>query len=735
MTAVNPEALEFALVRLSDGTLFERFALDFLSAYLPYNFVPAGHIHDRGIDGFERSYTRDDVQTFIYQISIQQDFRSKLIDSLEKLRQNKIKTEAFFYATNRLVKNKDTLIDELISKFKVPVTIWDIDWFKYHINDSEQTTNVYRIWIESNFHEYSRPGKSYELANLDGDPRLYVFLRQQTDRYGGAQPLDHILVDSLILFALEGTDPDKGILLTKDQILETIAGLVQFDSSTVRGLIEHRLQTLTAKPRRVNHHNRENAYCLPYETRIEIENRNLEDAAIADDFHTAAGSLLQTYLGDQQIPVDRAVSLIDEAIHTLFRDQGLEFADFVLHGEAATSIEKSLPDIIAAVVDRSAIGGSRIQVKRALLTTIRQIVYRGAPSQIEYLRRLSGTYMILFLLQCDPKLCVYFSSLASKLQVYVDNSIIVPALSEYFLEPHNRRHWNLLAGARAAGVSLVVNETIIDELAAHFRITKEAYDNYYAGNEDIFHEKFIPEILIRAYYYARDNGLVTDFYQYLDSFVSVQSGNIQQQLIAWLGHEFHLEFVSDESLDLTVDKSDLLKLTDALEKLKPTRQQAENDARLVLTVYALRKKRNETGEGGIFGYHTWWLSTDVKTQRAVNEVFGEKYHTSAYIRPDFLYNYVTLAPPKASIDEAFKTLLPSLVGVGLSAHLPEDVMSVIRQFIQEHAKRNPPRVKAILREMIDSLETDRLTPTRANIGTFLRKRGSDLSADDPASHH
>jgi hypothetical protein len=213
MIAIHPDALETALLRLSDGNLFERFAKAFLASYLGYDFIPAGGIHDKGIDGFERAHTRKDAGSFIYQISIDQDWRLKIIDSIQKLKDHKIKVDAFYYVTNRAVKNKEPLIDELVERFHVPVTIYDLDWFKFHVNSSEQTINAYRIWLESNFHEYTHPGKSFELADLTGDPRLFVFLRQEVDTYGNKQRLDAILVDSLILFALEGTDPDRGKLM------------------------------------------------------------------------------------------------------------------------------------------------------------------------------------------------------------------------------------------------------------------------------------------------------------------------------------------------------------------------------------------------------------------------------------------------------------------------------------------------------------------------------------------
>ena len=100
--------------------------------------------------------------------------------------------------------------------------------------------------------------------------------------------------------------------------------------------------------------------------------------------------------------------------------------------------------------------------------TIRDIVYNGTSEQKDFLGRLANTYMMLFLLQVDPKVTTYFGQMASELRVYVDNSIIIPALSEYYLSKNNRRYWDLLKKASDAGITLIVEEQIIEETGFSF---------------------------------------------------------------------------------------------------------------------------------------------------------------------------------------------------------------------------------------------------------------------------
>jgi hypothetical protein len=739
MKGVDPQAFEFALSKINDGLVFERFGLDFLAKVLGYNFIPAGGLQDRGIDGLEHTFNRDGLARTIYQLSIERSHRAKVRDTLDKLRANKIQHDRLVFVTNGRVEKKDALVDDMFERYKIPVTIYDADWFKVHVNDSEQTVSAYSVFVDSYLHEFAKPGKSYAVANLEGDPRLFVFLRHQVwDDYRPGTPVEELLADALILFALEGTDPDKGILRSREEILAEIAKHVKFDPSTLYPMIDQRLAHLSKKPRRINHHRQENKYCLPYQTRLEIQNRALRDLALYEVFKASTEEKLRHYMPEQAMDGADCYPLVEAVLHQVFCQQGLEFAEFVLHGEAAQAVEKSLPDITAQIVDNSSVPRSHVaQVKSSLLMAIREIVYNGTSSQAEFLTRLSRTYMMLFLLQCDPRLATYFRSMASKLRIYVCTSILIPALSEYYLDEKNKRYGNLLRGVRNAGANLLVNDTIIAELAAHFRMIRARFDGAYAGRESVYSEEpeilYVPEMMIRAYFYSRLRGNVSSFDEFLSAFVSPAMTQAEQQLIDWLAAEYGIEYVSDASLGVRISPGDEAALAQAIAEHKSALRKAQTDARLVLTVYALREMRNEAGAGGIFGYQTWWLSTDTSTDKAVKKVFPDRYQTSCCIRADFLYHYVSLAPSKTAADDAFKEMFPTLVGVSISYHLPAEAANVAHRFVKSHSTTNPARLRAILRELSDRIKTE---PTRANrvyVKHFLDEEREKLAATHTAS--
>lgn len=731
---INPKELESALGFITDGFVFEDLAQSFLSAVLGASFAPVGGLKDRGIDGLDHSFSRDGVERTIFQASIDAAPERKLNATLDKLQANKIPFDQVTYVTNQVFPDQDRFVDDVYSKHKKVVRIYDLRWFTANANYSQGTVNAYQSFVDTYLHKYQQPGTAYRVEDLQNDPRLFVFLRQQLDAERKDLAIDDILAESLILFALEDTDPDKGKFLTNAQIKDRIAQLIRFDPKLIHSKIDHVLANMSSKPdRRIKYDGRASAYCLAYEGRLEIQGRNLQEAALEAEFKRAVTDRLRKHLQGVGTRVSDLTALIDRTIHKLFYMQGLEFANFVHHNETDV-FEKSLPDVISAVVNESAVvAKNRESVKSALLMTVRDVVYNGTHDEKLFLQRLSNTYMVLFLLQVDPKLTTFFDSLASELEVFVGTSVLIPALSELYLESFNRRYWSLLKGAHSAGVTLRINDTILDELVDHFKKITQRYRDEFKDQEQLYlgdevQSLYIEDIMLRAYFYAKARGKVATFHDFIDQFVSPTLENARESLAEFLKVEFGIAHVSTRALDVTIDEHEAALLYDQLKSQKRGELQAERDSRFILTIFALREKNNETAGSGIFGYKTWWLSTDTITQRVVSRVFGTKYQVSCYIRPDFLYNYISLAPRRQEVDDAYLALFPSLIGVNIGFHLPDEVMRFVRERILQFRKYNKARLSAVLQELTNKVKSDTSFRTREKVEPWLDSRLREIEA-------
>jgi hypothetical protein len=184
--------------------------------------------------------------------------------------------------------------------------------------------------------------------------------------------------------------------------------------------------------------------------------------------------------------------------------------------------------------------------------------------------------------------------------------------------------------------------------------------------------------------------------------------------------------VSNSSLGVSRKKAEEDKLFERLKDYKSAPEKARNDARLILTLYAIREKQNESDSASIFGYKTWWLSKDTTTSKAVNEILAEKYPVSCYMRPDFLYNYISLAPRRAQIHESYRKMFPTLLGVNISFHLPNEIMECVYSCLKDHETRNPARRSAILVSLAERLKSDPKARTRNFVKLYLDERLAEL---------
>lgn len=722
---VDKDAFEYAISKIDDGFIFERFGLDFLSASLSYDFIPVGGSKDKGVDAFKHVFQRKDHEKMIFQLSTELDHIGKIYNTIDKLKKNQVAYTKLYYVTNRTINTSEKLIDEVHEKTETHLTIFDIRWFSSNCNLSEKTIKVYQIFVDTYLHEYSKPGKVVTIANLAEDSRLFVFLGQQFDTNREDLKLDDLLADTLILFSLEGTDPDKGIFKTEKEIKLGMEKYLKFDPKLIDEKISDRLKVLSTKPRKIKLHSTANAYCLPYETRVEIAERNLKDEQLYTNFYQQTQNTIKKYFSDINLKVRDLEALITKVFNKIFSRQGLEFSNFVLHGDSKSVIEQNLNDVISNAVDESVIIiPNKEKTKTALHLAIRDIVYNGTEEQRKFLKSLSNTYLMMFLLQWEPKLSTYFETLASRLKVFVDNSIIIPALSEYYLEYGNRRHWNLLILAKKAGISMFINETLLDELVSHFKMIKAKYENFFYDLEQYYLNEdellFIDEILIRAYFYSKRKGQVKNFNKFLENFVDPRLKTIKEELITYLQEIFGITYISNEAWDIKINPEEKNKLSEMLSKKKSENIKAENDAEMMLAIYYLRKKNNESSTTGIFGYNTWWLSKDTVTYKALIKCFGgEQYPVSCYIRPDFIYNYIALKPSSEEVNKAYNEIFPTMLGVNLSYHMPAEVSKIVQEKIKEFHDKPPVRVKQILRALSDQLKSDPRMRTKHKVELYL----------------
>ncbi len=731
MEPVRSDTIDMVFGKIKNGFVFERLGQQLMGALLETDFAPVGGFRDRGIDGLEfvHVHSSSDTQKIVHQFSISKRPKEKIENTVKVLNDNDIRFDSLAYSTNMTVRNLDAIQESIWDQYKVFVRIRDINWFRVSVNNNENAKRVFHTFVEENLHSYSRIAHGYDLINVR-DSRIYIYLRQSFDSASQSTSLKESMIDTLIYLGLEGTDSTLGILRSKHEVLRLVREISNFDKLWLEENVTARMKVLSSKPlRRIKHHRNSDSYCLPYETRLELAESQEADSKLYEDFKSQSLYVLREELRARDVKVKDEFSLLERTFHDIYNQQGLEFAQFVESGDGEDAIDKSLADIVNKLVDDSnVIPDNKNRVTPALLHSIRRIVYNGTDRQKEFLSKLSSTYRMLFMLQMDPQLAGYFEKLAGKLRIYVDTSIIVPAFAEYFLDSRNQRYSNLLKCANEIGVELIITPTAMNELTAHMSILKKTYFLRYERKDHIFLNEvnltYVPEIMIRAYYYARIHGAVEDFQEFYEKFVSWKGGDIFSDLVLWLKDAYGIHYEGEK---LEHDRAEEDELFEILKNYKKSEHQARNDAKQLLHIYKVREASNELGTTGIFGYRTWWLTSDTFSQRAFSTIRKSSTRRNPYIRADFLYNCIMLAPSRNRVSRIFRGLFPTLLGVNISFHIPEDICQAVQENMMKYKEIvNTPRFSAQMRTLNERLISEPNRLDRGQIESWFDQRAREV---------
>ena len=91
-------------------------------------------------------------------------------------------------------------------------------------------------------------------------------------------------------------------------------------------------------------------------------------------------------------------------------------------------------DILDQVIlDRGLTGENAGLIAQVCLSILRGTYYSSTKEERKYLRKLSRTYILLFMLKNEPRVVEYFRNMTSNFNLYVGTDLIVRALSEHML--------------------------------------------------------------------------------------------------------------------------------------------------------------------------------------------------------------------------------------------------------------------------------------------------------------
>lgn len=708
------------LVSTLDGFGFEHLIQQLLAIRDGDQFVSLGGVHDGGADGFLRHILEERAKpTSFVQISTQEDAAAKIRQTAKRLQEFGRQVLTIFYWTNQKL-DVDVLEEKLSNELNIVVRIRDWDAVIRLINTNDATRTAFNHQFSGEILELTavRQVASEQDFDVVSDPSVYVFLQyERTERFskGG---LVAPIVDSLIYWSLRETDPETGNLLSRQGVKIKISEVLPEARNTILPSVDERLKYLCTKTgggeQRVRHYRNSDSFCLPYDVRLEIADKSAKELLIQSEMLASLESRA-TKLGSNE---PKLVSTIcQNALYRHFHEQGLILSAF---------LERRLDSIVVSdqIVERelqaAAAAGSKLSKNSyaIALLVLQGVLYTPSEIENDFLHRLSKTSLLLFSLKHCPKLIEYFNKMTGKFRLLVGSDILVKAISEAFLPQEHRHITNLLKVAKACGATLLLAKPIANEVFTHLHATHLEFKNYYAEQEPYITAPMASQsdrILIRTYFYAKLlMRRVTGWKSFIEMFLEYpdlanKSDRGQQQLQAYLCKTYDLDPISEESLLRNVKPEELDRLSTALEMRNSKNSiLAKNDATMVLSVYGQRTTNEEHNKYDGFGLKTWWLTKETHVLQHTGEVVQRHGGTPYIMRPEFLLNFLSLAPASAKVDSVVRDLLPSHVGLQIGQHLKSEQMHKLLGHVDQWKDLPDARRQIRVSEAIDQLKYDRL---------------------------
>jgi len=721
---VHPELVTIALERV-DGNTFERFGQAFFSAMSGSDFVPLGGMGDGGADGFFATdlFEERGTPTHFFQASTQEETADKIRQTMKRLREVGRDPRIVTYLSSRRVPRIDQVERTLSLELDVTVRIRDRLYVEGHVNDSVQTRAAFTEFMGPVTAFLHRIGgaSSPTLSRQVKSPAVYLFLRQELERRQGDTSLTDATVDALVVWALEGTDPDEGLFMTRDEVVERIIASVPAVKRLVEERVEPRMTTLAGKNyvggRAIRWYQGDDHYCLPYDTRRVVAEENARDEAlriaVLDGFEDRIRDALGELLG---VGTPRKAALVAmRTIELLFEQEGLDFSRFI--GGEAEADQLHVTDRLGQALDQIGIpAANRDPVAEAVLEAIRQALLYSTDPEREFFSKLSRTYTLLFTLQAHPEVVDYFQELAGDFYLYVGSDVLIRALSERYLERKDQRYRTALEMAAAAGATLVLAEPVLEEVVGHLRASDYEYRNYFAGIEESIGVDLIlhaPKILIRAYFYAREELDASDrprsWQEYVHQFcdyADLHRNSALAHVRRYLQAQFSLEFETREELMKLVDAEQVRELAQNLKQEKSKQELADNDALMALSVYGRRSALRESARVSELGYRTWWLAGETRILRYTREIVGAHRGERYMMRPDFLLTFIALAPTAAQVRRTYANVFPSTLGIQLGRRLPEEAFHRLMEQVRDAEQLEEGSRQAKVAQLADQLKSD-----------------------------
>lgn len=728
------------VMREIGGTRFERFAKRVFAYVFGESFAPLGGIHDGGADGVISSFVQEvtgKANTFAqFSATDPGKAKAKILDTVKMLQKVGRAPRQLIYATSEKLPKADLIVQEVFDEHGVMVAMRDYERVYRYVNDSFDVNQAFYSEFAPDIDRLAKAANLRHpvVSDFAKDPTVFVFLNHELrDRFSRDQ-LNSRVLDALIYWTLRATDPN-GSRMSRKQIADEIQEAFPTAKSVLLPLLDARLSELSKKSstgeERLRHYSADHTYCLPFSMRSSLAMESATAEAHQRAFRHALEQRLIEESGRKLANADLEIcaTLVFVTVHRYFVDQGVVLAAFYEGrlGEiqiADQVVEDTLVKALSELEGAKKVSPAMIGYCMAAL---RGVFYRSSEAERTYMAYLSRTSCLFVTMQSAPKLLEYLNQMGGNFRFLVGADLIVKALSEQYLPVEQQQVATLMLVSKKLGSELVLTEPVLEEVFTHIRAADLEFDNHYLRQEPYLKREHVSEcdrILIRAYFYAKHGERGPRSWKaYVNQFTDPdglrsRSESARQALKGLLIQRFGMVYMSLDELKSMVPAARVQELAQRLEESRHTKHEvlSYNDALMVYATYAQRHVHKEAGIYDGFGFRTWWLTKETTILSMTGALVQAEGGTPYIMRPEFILNFIALAPKAAEVRKAFSALLPTTAGLQLGRYLREDVMHSLLDDVHTWSELPPERVGIILGERVNRLKHDRFKQYSQQVG-------------------
>ncbi|MBQ1030042.1 hypothetical protein KBX26_08510 [Micromonospora sp. C97] len=713
------DRLALALDRLTPGDwqVFEQFAAEFLAVEYPSLRTTAAPAGDRGRDG--QLYNVAEEPRVAIQYSVTSDWRSKINQTVSRLRETMPSVQELIYATNQAIGPSADDLVRALRKRDVYIDIRDRSWFvereltapQREVASRELTQRmVDPLLVERRIREHS-PVLSNEEARI---ALLHLTLDAQDE--ASDKGLTKTCFESLVLSALYDTTPETR--RTLEAITTRVARMLPAGFETqIAQRVKGAIQRLSARNGPVKQHGKSNEYFLSQIQREAVQQKAAEYLLFQDRLQERLVAAIKTALPGLQLN-DEALRQVGKdlrvALETVLLKRGEAFAGAAKTGE----IQQVDAGEVLATVARINRESGRLLTNEQVATATIEVLERPYPEVRQYLHRLADAYTMFAFLRQAPDVQKVVVSMFSGGDLWLDTSMILPLLAETLLEdPLDRYYTALIKAAKDAGLRLYVTDGVVEEVERHINrcvvFSRSGTREWRSG------VPFLSTV------YALSGRARSGFDDWAERFrgrVSPQE-DVRQYLFEVYGVDRRnlLAEADAAPTELRAAVQEVWHETHERRRVAPGEEELDPATRHRLVAHDVENSvgiiqlRKQTSINPL-GYRSWWLTLDkiaLSLHRELKQRLGNSAPASPAISPDFMSQYLRIGPLRTAVERELWAGLPLITDISRYAFLPKELIDRADELRVSHAGLDE---HVIRRRVRDDLNETKLRRGPASLG-------------------